>query len=85
MQLRRWKELAALAFTSYLCVLLITFNVWAISKNKFATALITSFLISLTWTFNVKSVAIGNWIEKLIYSFGALLGTATGLLLTNIL
>lgn len=73
----------SLFFTAWLQVFLVALNTWQISNGKFAGALLVGFGISLAWTFNIKRIAIGNWAERLVYSTGACLGTASGILLAN--
>lgn len=76
-------SLVKLASCSFVTVLLITLNIWVVSNKMYLFATITSFCISLCWTFNVKAIAIGQWYERLVYSFGAMLGTIVGLLLSG--
>lgn len=68
---------------AYTQVMLVVINTWQVAHQKFFEAIIVGFLISLVWTFNVKRVAFGEWKTRLIYCFGASLGTASGLLITN--
>jgi hypothetical protein len=70
---------------AYLQVLLVVINTWQVANQKFLGAIIVGFLISLVWTFNVKRVAFGEWSTRLIYSTGASLGTASGLIITSII
>lgn len=67
---------------AYVQVTLVALNTWQIANGKFAGALVVGFLISLTWTFNVRQAAFGDTITRLIYSTGAMFGTATGLLIS---
>lgn len=75
----------SLFFTAWLQVFLVALNTWQIANGKLAGALVVGFGISLAWTFNIKRVAFGNWQERLVYSLGAMLGTASGLGLAQIL
>jgi hypothetical protein len=65
---------------AWLQVTLISANTWLISKSLLMPAVMCGFAISFVWTFNVKRVAFGGMCDRLCYSFGACLGTATGLL-----
>lgn len=67
-------------FLAWLQVSLICLNTWQIANREILGALIVGFLISLVWTFNVQDISTSNINEKIIYSLGAMLGTATGLL-----
>jgi hypothetical protein len=78
-------SLVKLALSSFITVLLITLNIWVVSNKMYLFAVLTSFCISLCWTFNVKAIAIGQWYERLVYSFGAMLGTLVGLLLSGVI
>jgi uncharacterized membrane protein len=68
---------------AYIQVMLVVMNTWQVANQKFVGAIIVGFFISLVWTFNVKRVAFGEWKTRLIYCFGASLGTASGLLITK--
>jgi len=69
---------------AWLQVSLISLNTWQIANKKFIGALVVGFLISLVWTFNVQDISKSNLPTKLVYASGAMLGTATGLILTLI-
>ncbi len=70
---------------AYVQVTLVALNTWQIANGKFSGALVVGFLISLTWTFNVRHAAFGDMTTRIIYSTGAMFGTATGLLLSQAL
>ena len=69
---------------AWLQVTLVCLNTWQIANGKVIGALIVGFLISLVWCFNIQGIAFSNLIEKITYAFGACLGTATGLLISNL-
>ena len=68
---------------AWLQVTLICLNTWQIANEKIAGALIVGFLISLVWTFNVQDISRSGIWTKVSYSFGAMFGTGTGLLLSK--
>ena len=69
---------------AWLQVTLISLNTWQIANKKIVGALIVGFLISLVWTFNVQDISKSTLYVKMLYALGAMLGTATGLVLTFI-
>lgn len=75
----------SLFFTAWLQVFLVALNTWQIANGRVLGALVVGFLLSFTWTFNIKSVAFGNWKERIVYSLGAMLGTASGIWLAQLL
>ena len=78
-------DMKSLFVTAWLQVFLVAMNTWQIANGKWVGALIVGFGISLAWTFNIKRIAIGSWPERLVYSFGAMLGTASGLGLAHLI
>ena len=70
---------------AYLQVTLICLNTWQVANNKPLGAICVGFLISLIWCFNTQRAAVSNFYDKLIYASGAAFGTASGLLLSNLL
>jgi len=70
---------------AYLLVLLVTLNTWCVANDRYFLVLFVSFCLSMTWTFNVSSMANGNFFKKLLYSTGAVSGTATALLIARYL
>ncbi len=76
---------AATFLYAYLQVTLICLNTWQVANNKIFGAICVGFLISLIWCFNAQRAAVSNLCDKLIYASGAAFGTATGLLLSNLI
>lgn len=66
-------------------VALISLNTWQIANSKYIGALIVGFFISLVWTMNVKKIAFSEWTVRIVYCTGASVGTATGLILSNLI
>ena len=64
---------------AWIQVSLICLNTWQIANREIIGALIVGFLISLVWTFNVQDISTSSLGDKVAYSFGAMIGTATGL------
>ena len=70
---------------AWLQVSLICFNTWQVANSKLTGAIVVGFLISFVWCFNTQRVAVSDLQQKIVYSFGAAAGTATGLGLSSIL
>lgn len=66
-------------FYAWAQVALVALNTFQIANAQWIGALVVGFLISLLWTFNVRRAAFGTWADRMIYSTGAMCGTATGL------
>jgi len=70
---------------AYTQVLFVSLNTIFLAQNNPSMVFICAFLISYIWTHNVKKIAFGNEWDKLIYGFGAALGSLSGLLISNYL
>lgn len=75
----------ALFITAWLQVGLIATNTWQIANQRWLGALIVGFLISWVWCGNIKKVVASTTFERIIYCTGAMTGTGTGILITQIL
>ena len=64
--------------TAFLQVSLVSANIYFVGHNMLLAIAFTGFTISYLWTINVKRIAISNIIDRLIYSFGAMGGSLTG-------
>lgn len=71
--------------TGMVQVALVSMNVVFISKDHVVAMLATGYMISLVWTFNVKRVAFGGWHDRVLYAFGAMVGTGVGYGITKML
>jgi hypothetical protein len=71
-----------LFITGFIQVLFVVINTYFIAQRYFIGVAICSFVISLIWSFNVKKVAFGTLNDRLIYSFGACVGSILGLFLS---
>jgi hypothetical protein len=67
---------------AWLQVTLVCLNTWQVANGKIAGSIIVGFLISLVWCFNTQRVALSNFKDKIVYSSGAALGTATGIIIS---
>lgn len=74
--------------TGFLQVILVCLNTYQIANyiitNSVKTLfgiIVVGFLISFVWTFNVKKVALGSITARLLYSSGAAIGSAIGVLI----
>lgn len=64
-----------LLISGFIQVFLVVLNTYFISKDYIIGIAVASFLISLTWSFNVKKIAFGAINDRLLYAFGAMLGS----------
>ena len=69
----------------YLQILCIVANTWLISHNYMGYAVLSQFAITFIWTFNVKKISISSLPERVIHASGAMAGSASVWLLTEIL
>lgn len=68
-----------LLYTGFLQVFFVAINTYFIStKNPYGTV-VAGFVISLIWSFNVKKIAFGSLNDRIVYAFGAGLGSVAGL------
>jgi len=72
-----------LFLTGLLQVTFVAMNVSFIAHKRIVPMLITGFIISMIWTFNIKKIAIGGMTDRITYSFGAMIGTGLGFLISN--
>lgn len=77
------KEKLSLAFTGFIQVYFVANSTYFIANKIYLGAFIVGFLISLIWSYNIKKVAFGTNADRLVYSFGAALGSVTGLLTSS--
>ncbi len=70
---------------AWLQVTLVCLNTWQIANGKIIGAIFVGFLISFVWCFNIQSIAFSKLSEKITYSLGACCGTATGLLISQLI
>ena len=62
---------------------LVAINVYEIAHEQYVDAFIVGTLISFVWTFNVRSVVFGDMMDRVLYAFGAGVGTIAGLAFVN--
>ena len=71
--------------TSFFQIGLVAINTLLIAKGFILGIFLASFTISLLWSYNVSKIALSDFTSKIIYSFGAGLGSVSGYLLMKIL
>ena len=72
-------------FTSFTQVMLVSVNTILLTKGYILGIFMVAFTISFIWCYNVSKIALSDIRRKLIYSFGAGLGSVTGYLVMKIL
>lgn len=65
--------------TGFIQVYFVAVNTYFIANEMYLGVLIAAFMISLIWSFNVKKVAFGSTTDRVVYAFGATLGSLVGL------
>lgn len=68
-----------LFITGFLQVFFVAVNTFFISKGYSIGVFACGVTISIIWSYNVKKVSISTFKERLIYSFGAGLGSLLGM------
>jgi hypothetical protein len=74
------KNTITLLFTGFLQVFFVAMNTYFISTKNLVGTFAAGLIISLIWSFNVKKIAFGTTKDRIIYAFGAGLGSLFGLL-----
>ena len=72
------KKHSYLFLTGYLQVLLVSANIYFISRVDWPGIAVCGFGISYLWTVNVKRIAIGTKSEQIVYATGAMIGGLCG-------
>jgi hypothetical protein len=80
MKIPSLKSYLILFFTSFLHLFLGAYNVWLIANNLPFQVSIVGFLIAFTWSYNVKLISVSTLSERIVYSFGAGIGTTCGMI-----
>ena len=78
-----WLKRGLLCLTGFIQVALVAIDTWFISHNALFAAVGISFCISFIWTWNVKRVVFGTNFDRVVYSFGAAMGTMVGLIIAR--
>lgn len=73
-----------LFFTGFLQVYFVAIQTVFLSKSFYIGVPIMGFMISFVWCFNIKKIAFSSIWDKVIYSFGAMIGSVLGLLTTKL-
>ena len=71
--------------TSFTQVMLVSVNTILLTKGYVLGIFMVAFTISFIWCYNVSKIALSDIRRKLIYSFGAGLGSVSGYLVMKIL
>jgi hypothetical protein len=65
--------------TGFFQVFFVAVNTVFLAKEAYMGVVFAAFMISLIWSFNVKKVAFGSNADRVIYAFGATIGSLFGL------
>jgi hypothetical protein len=71
--------------TGMLQVFFVAVNTVFLSKSIYIGVAFAAFTISMIWSYNVKKVVFGTMKDRICYSFGAMIGSLLGLLLSDFL
>ena len=74
-----------LFLTGFIQVFFVAINTYFLSKGFYVGVLICGFIISFIWSWNVKKIAFGSTNDRVIYSFGASLGSLFGLIVSKLI
>lgn len=74
-----------LFFRAYFQTTMVAISTIMISKQILVGVFLVGFLVSILWTFNVSTLAFSTTKQKLMYSFGAGLGSMSGVIFFNLL
>jgi hypothetical protein len=77
------KKIALLFATGFGQVFLVSANIYFISRTNWIGIAFCGFGVSFLWTFNVRKVTIGTRVDQLVYSFGAMAGGLTGVVMAK--
>jgi hypothetical protein len=67
--------------SSFMSILMLSSNTYFISKEYYYISIFMSIPISAVWMFNVKNIYSSSLKDKMLYTIGALMGTAASLLI----
>jgi hypothetical protein len=70
--------------TGFLQVLLVCLNTYQVAHEKWVGVFFVGFGISFLWSFNVKRIAFGTLQDRILYAFGAAIGSISGLLIAKL-
>jgi hypothetical protein len=74
-----FKKRLPLFLTGFIQVYFVAINTYFLAKEMYFAVFISAFIISMIWSFNIKRIAFGSINDRLVYSFGATLGSISGL------
>lgn len=79
------KKYVLIFTTGYAQVFLVSANIYFISRTNWVGISVCGFGISYLWTINVRKVNLGSRVEQFTYSFGAMLGGLTGVMMAKLI
>jgi hypothetical protein len=74
-----FKKRLPLFLTGFTQVYFVAINTYFLAREIYFGVFISAFIISMIWSFNIKRIAFGSINDRLVYSFGATLGSISGL------
>jgi hypothetical protein len=77
------KNQVLLFLSGFLQVIFVSSSTYQIAHGFIFGATITGFLVSLIWSYNVKRIAFCDTTDRIIYAFGAGLGSFLGVYVTK--
>ena len=83
--MKRNKGLLSLLVTGFLQVYFVAVSTVFLSRAMYSGVMVSGFLVSFIWSFNVKKIAFGTMKDRLVYATGAMLGSVTGLAMSDFL
>ncbi len=66
-------------------VVLVSVNTYQIAHKHYVGVFLVGIAISLVWAWNVKRIAFGTWTDRVVYAFGAGIGSLSGLLISALI
>jgi hypothetical protein len=74
-----------LLITGFVQVFFVAANTYLIAQRLYIGIFFAAFMISIIWSWNIKKIAISTMQERIIYSFGAAIGSVCGVYATDLL
>ena len=74
-----------LLITGFTQVFFVAANTYLITQRLYVGIFFAAFTISYIWSYNVKKISIGDMKERIMYCFGAAIGSISGVYAMDIL